>query len=67
MLKSSNIQQIKKLETLLKASFALEGAAMQPAVTAIGVCQGLKGLVKHLVKYSKRAEEGSAEDLPQTL
>lgn len=36
----------KKLESLLKASFAIAGSAAQPAVAAVGICQSLKDQVK---------------------
>lgn len=36
----------KRLETLLKAYFALASSALQPAVAAINVCQSLKVCIK---------------------
>lgn len=40
----------KRLETLLKASFALAGFAIQPAVATFGICQSLKDRIKRLVR-----------------
>ena len=40
----------KKLESLLKSSFLLAGAVVQPAVAAVGMCQVLKEQVKQELK-----------------
>lgn len=61
----------KRLEILIKASFALADFAMQPAVAAIGGFQNLKDRIKHLVKKKKsHAEADTSEgltELPQAL
>ncbi|XP_073491277.1 olfactory receptor 1-like [Aquarana catesbeiana] len=40
----------KKLESLLKASFAVYGAVVQPAVAAISICQSLRDEIKQVIK-----------------
>lgn len=56
----------KRLEILLKASFALADFAMQPAVAAISDFQNLKARIKHLVKKNpSHAEANTSEGLTE--
>lgn len=54
----------KKLESLLIASFAIAGLAVQPAVAAIGTCQSLKNCFKRLVR-NMHVQGVAAEELAE--
>ena len=57
----------KRLETLLKASFATAGAVVQPAVAAIGVCQALKEQTKQVLRDLPAQQAQDLADLPRAL
>ena len=57
----------KRLETLLKASFATAGAVVQPAVAAIGVCQALKEQTKQVLRDLPAEQAQDLADLPRAL
>ena len=57
----------KRLETLLKASFATAGAVVQPAVAAIGVCQALKVQTKQMLKDIPAQQAEELSDIPRAL
>lgn len=57
----------KKLETLLKASFSMAGAVVQPTVATVGFCQFLKEQVEPMLGLLPSEEVENYVDLPQVL